>query len=845
MPSAAKGKQSMTNEIFSDSSTSASLTRIFNTLKFDLKKKYGIEDEKQINDLLKIQGLSRDNTDVIANVERIISNGIIDESLDQNANKSGTTSSAILNEAATVPYSKIIGFRYLYRKLKELYGKGEAKRLTGEMYDYTLAINDSGNLLKIYCFSYDFSKLVLEGRKWGQLESLPPKRVASYIASLNETIHQLSNETCGAVAVSSLFLDIIHILYYREKISLRQIKKDKKIRKYIENCFQTFIHSVNHLSRTGVESPFTNVSIMDRSKLDGLIADNNFGWYYDEIPAKFHNNKQKWYEYIKDGIMELQKIYVDFVDLGDPSGGGRNYRFPVNTLNITKNEKGEVQDKDFLEWVSTKDISKYNIMVSKAGKFANCCFAGEQQAYIEENGIPVSKSFHELAKKPTEIYKVFTKDGFKPAKLVITERQEFYEVTTGRDETFYPTANHKNILKGDEIKETKDLQVGDQLKTFVEDYEDWESSIKIKEIKPFKSRYDFSYCFDLIENDSDHIFIIPTRLSTRISNKVTKDKTTYMARGIFTNNCRLISDADMFDMGGSVSSLGMSQISLGSHRVVSINFNRIALEAVNENKERAEEIYFSKIKDRAEDCAKILKAHKELIADFERRGYQQFITNGYIRFDRLFSTIGLLGLLEGGRNVAKVVGGKEEEILKKTLIMLGDITKELGPKYKININIEQIPGETMCVKARDADQMIFGKEGFQVSDYPLYSNQWTEVWKDISIWDRMDQDGEIQSYASGGSVLHFNISDKPTKNQAIKLINYAIKSGSEHFALNAVYSECSNKHTTFGDKDVCPTCGANITDKFERIVGFFVRRGGANSVRKNFDFPNRVRKSLD
>ena len=59
----------------------------------------------------------------------------------------------------------------------------------------------------------------------------------------------------------------------------------KSFRKYIENEIQQFIHSVNHLSRNGVESPFTNVSIFDPIKLKGLIGPDNYGWYFENHKA--------------------------------------------------------------------------------------------------------------------------------------------------------------------------------------------------------------------------------------------------------------------------------------------------------------------------------------------------------------------------------------------------------------------------------------------------------------------------------------------------------------------------------------------------------------------------------
>ena len=665
----------MENTVFSDSSTSAAQKRVKSAIAYSLKNKYNIDDEEVTRKILKIHGMDVDNFDVIANSERSINAGLTDTSVDQNSNKNDKTISGLLNEAITNPYAKVLGYRYLYRKMKELYGKSEAKRLAGEMYDLSIALSDSTKILQPYCYAFDFTKLVLEGRPWGQLHSAPPNRLTSYIAALTETVHQLASNVAGAVAISTFFLDSVHVLVYRENIKLFKVKHSKKTRKYIQNSYQSFIHSVNHLSRNSIESPFTNVSIFDRPKLEGLLSKDNMAWYFNEIPSWFisvGDRRQAWTKYIVDYISELQDVYMNFFDKGDKLAGGKPYRFPVTTLNISKNvNNGDIEDEKFLDKISKKEIFRYNIMVSGSSKFANCC--------------------------------------------------------------------------------------------------------------------------------------------------------------------RLISQTDMFDMGGQVSSLGLSAISLGSHRVATINFNRIALESKDFDD------YFNILSERADSAAKILKAHKELIIDTEKWGFQPFITNGYIKMERLFSTFGVLGLVEGAKTLAKRTGIDEKGIVEQTLKFLNDTAKELNREYKITINIEQIPGETVAVKFHDTDALLYG-EG--VSEAPLYSNQFLELWKEASIWERMDIDGKFNKLYTGGGIVHFNISDKPTASQVKKLVRYSVKSGSEHFALNSVYSECENAHTTFGNHDVCPECGGKVIEKYTRVVGFMTPISSWNKVRRDWEFPRRVFKNV-
>lgn len=373
------------NNTFTSSSVNSALQRIKNTLSYSLRENYGITDEETVNKFLKLHGLDKDRFDFINNFETLIEKGIADESVDTNASKSDVSITGMFAETA-LPINKLVGYRYLYRKLKEMYGKQRAKELTGRMYDMSLAIADSTNLLKMYCFSINASKLVYEGRPWGTLPSGIPHRVNSYINALCETVHQLSNHLAGAIAVGSFSLDIAHIILYREHKTLTDIKNDNTYRKYLENSLQSFIHSVNMLSRNSVESPFTNISIYDRPKLKGLISEDNMGWYFDKedvidgvpIEALTDCGDRDWIEYVIDVIVELQEIYCDIMDRGDILHDNRPIEFPVCTINFSRkmNDEGKYyfEDPEFVDTFCKKhDTPRYNIYVSEGNKCSSCC----------------------------------------------------------------------------------------------------------------------------------------------------------------------------------------------------------------------------------------------------------------------------------------------------------------------------------------------------------------------------------------------------------------------------------------------------------------------------------------
>jgi ribonucleoside-triphosphate reductase (formate) len=646
--------------MFEDSSTSAAIGRVKGCLNYSLKAKYNIMDSTIDNAILKIHGIAKENFDFITNMEELLSSNMADISIDANANKNEITIPGLHNETSA-PLGKMIGYRFLYRKLCSMYGKKEGKRLMGELYDYSLAIADSTKILSPYCFSLDTTKLVMNGRDFGNVKSAPPKRLSSYISALNETIHQLSNHTAGALAIGSFFFDIAHILFYRENMDYEDLDFN---RDYITNCLQSLVHSVNHLSRNAAESPFTNISVFDRTKLETFLAADNMGWLF--MDTKHVDGDFK--EYMVKYITKLQDFFLDFMDKGDPLSDGKSYRFPVVTANISKhisNGTVTLTDKQFIKSISEREIYRYNVLVSEGSKVASCC--------------------------------------------------------------------------------------------------------------------------------------------------------------------RLLNNFELLELGGQMNSFGGAGISLGSHRVVTINFNRIALEATSY------EHYKEILKTRIQDASKVLEAHRELMKDVTKYGAQPFMKNGWLRLDRMFSTFGVLGIVEANATCQSKFN-INDDVVKDSLVLLNDMAREITIATGNIYNIEQIPGESMAPKLAKVDRLLFGDEAVP---YELYSNQFVPLWENVDLYERMKIDGKYNQLFSGGGIVHFNLGEKLTPAQAEAIICYAAEVGCEHFALNPVYSECEKGHVSFGKHTQCPVCVGGIVEYYTRVVGFLVPVTHFNKTRREWEFPKR------
>lgn len=675
----------LTDKTFADAGTTRTIKNIRETLVKALKKKYGKtngELKAIVDGLLKIHGLHEDNFDYINTFSKYMSSNINDVSIDANANKGEKSVKGLLKDLE-LSADKLIGYDMLYRTMKELYGQEEAKRLCGEMYDFSLGLADSSNILIPYCYAIDASKLITTGRDFGTLPSKPSKRLSSYISALCETIHQLASHLAGAVAVGSFFTDCAHILIYKERIPLSEIKDNKIIRKQIENEFQQFVHSVNFLSRNGNESPFTNISIFDKEKLDTFLSEENYGWLFpNKIQVRVDNNlggeeyklsNEEYREFVKDYVFELQKIFVDFFDKGDVLNGGINYRFPVVTVNFSKHKNEETgkdelnRDNELLSYMLTKDISKYNIFTSYGTKICSCC--------------------------------------------------------------------------------------------------------------------------------------------------------------------RMINNTELMDMGASVNSFGGSNISLGSHRVVTINFTRLAYESNNY------EEYISMLDERVSSAAKILKAHKVLIKKLSELGLEPFLKNGWINLNHMFSTFGILGIVEANQIIMQKYGKEGFDYVGDILVKFNEMCKKYSQENNIFYNCEQIPAESFGVRLADADKLIYGNP---YSLDPLYANQFCALWHDATIYERLEIDGKYNQLLSGGGIVHAQANSKVTSSQAKNIILHAVECGCEHFAINVVYSQCRECHNVvIGNATICPKCGHKHFDHYSRVIGFFTKVEDWNPVRRDWEFQRR------
>ena len=75
-------------------------------------------------------------------------------------------------------------------------------------------------------------------------------------------------------------------------------------------------------------------------------------------------------------------------------------------------------------------------------------------------------------------------------------------------------------------------------------------------------------------------------------------------------------------------------------------------------------------------------------------------------------------------------------------------------------------------------------------------------------------------YTDGGSACHINLEEHLSKEQYLKLIDYAIKEGTSYFTFNIPNSKCEDcGYITKHPIVECPKCHNKNISQYVRIIG--------------------------
>lgn len=216
-------------------------------------------------------------------------------------------------------------------------------------------------------------------------------------------------------------------------------------------------------------------------------------------------------------------------------------------------------------------------------------------------------------------------------------------------------------------------------------------------------------------------------------------------------------------------------------------------------------------------------AYKTMLYEWEDLGMFASSNGDYIHIRDLFSTVGINGLNEAAEFLGLTVSNNPEYIEFLQLI-LGTI-KEQNAIHSIRdkkrpflFNSEVVPAEGLGVKNYNWDL----QDGYWVpEDRNLYNSYFYNAHDDTSVLDKFILHGrQTYQFTDGGSALHCNLEEHLSKEQYLKLIDFAVQEGTSYFTFNIPNSKCEDcGHIVKAAIEECPECGSKNITWYTRIIG--------------------------
>lgn len=274
---------------------------------------------------------------------------------------------------------------------------------------------------------------------------------------------------------------------------------------------------------------------------------------------------------------------------------------------------------------------------------------------------------------------------------------------------------------------------------------------------------------------------------------------------------------------------GLTGVMTGSCNVITLNMNRIIQNfhsmvrgndfgCFNSSEFKR---YLTSILERV---YKYHIAFKTMLYEMEERGMFAASNGGYIHISKLYSTIGINGLNEAARFLGMTVGNNKEYIEFLQLV-LGTI-KEQNKIHSIHdanrpflFNSEVVPAEGLGGKNYNWDK----EDGYWVpDDENLYNSYFYDAHDDTSVLDKFILHGrQTYQYTDGGSAAHINLEDHLSKEQYLKLIDFAIANGTNYFTFNIPNSKCDTcGYITKHPITECPKCHSKNITQYTRVIGY-------------------------
>lgn len=186
--------------------------------------------------------------------------------------------------------------------------------------------------------------------------------------------------------------------------------------------------------------------------------------------------------------------------------------------------------------------------------------------------------------------------------------------------------------------------------------------------------------------------------------------------------------------------------------------------------------------------------------------------------------VGQLGLAE----TLRILIGKDQtteegmQLAKRIEQLFKDRCSEFKKQYKLNFGVYYTPAENLCYTAMKKFQKKYGKIK-DVSDKDFFTNSvHVSVWKEISPFEKIDIESQLDSYSSAGCILYVELEGTVKNNLDVleTLVNYAMDKDIPYFAINVPNDTCLDCGYCDEFNEKCPECGSENIQQLRRVTGY-------------------------
>lgn len=271
---------------------------------------------------------------------------------------------------------------------------------------------------------------------------------------------------------------------------------------------------------------------------------------------------------------------------------------------------------------------------------------------------------------------------------------------------------------------------------------------------------------------------------------------------------------------------GLTGVQTGSANVITLNHNRIVQNYVRsiggDRTKFDKEGYKAYLTSILERVYKYHIAYKTLLYEMEEAGMLNASTAGFISMRKLYCTIGHNGFNEAAEFLGMKCSYNED--YKNFCRWITDIVSEQNRLHSSDLftfNQEFVPAEGLGSKNYNWDK----EDGYWVPEDRVLYNSYFYLAHDpqTSVLDKFRMHGrEFTEKLDGGVGLHCNLEEHLSKEQYLKLLDFAIANGTSYYTFNVPFSECMNEechHIVRKPMEVCPVCGGKMR-MWTRVIGF-------------------------